>query len=468
MSNSREEILSYLAQAGITGKTVEDVVAEFNSSDLLSSFIVGADDVEEAILSHITDYLAIHGITGLSAPAAAQDPTNTVKAGAGATMPAAVTDAQKNAIIATTQATYADRQLMGQKASIVAVLGDKPYPGDYMGNVGKLPVKGDIAKVKEVLESQYQPAGDLDQLLAKTDTWFIPSNAQLESLKVLYPTRPGAKAIDPAKKSSKPKTDPAWVGFDNDTAYNNILRQLSSGDGTFDVMIAPKEDTGTGAEKEKGWRWGTKGFCVKYPDAGAGTDSMKEHDMTKKQLIGFLVAQTLGAIDAVVQDGLSAKLFMTNPRNTESSGTAATERKPSIRVRGNSIANHPDVRFIKAAGNGQTKMTCRSKAFYFAVRIDKNGKWSVRKQRIALQWEQAPTFETLPQYKALFPVNADGSSKKLTAADLKSMQEAQAAVVMNIMAEPTSAGEYGLQDLLGQVEDRINKTAALAAKSIAL
>ena len=463
MANTREDILAVLASAGITDKTVDDVIAEFQATDALAQYVVGADNAEEAVLAHIPDYLTLMGVSSLAANTAPVDPTQTVKAGAGATMPAAVTDAQMNAIIAQQNMTHAERQLMTAQASIVAVLGDKPYPGEYMGNVGKLPVKGEIEKIIENLKTQYQPSGDLQALLSKTDSWFIPSNAQLDQLKVLH----AAKASSKPSKNAKPKADPAWVGFDNETAYNNILNKLTSGDGTFDVMIAPKEDTGVGAEKEKAWRWGTKGFVVKYPEAGAGEAVMKEHDMTKKQLEGFLMTQTIGYVNPATPDGLSAKVRFISTKSADASGTAATEKKPGLSIRGNSPANHPDVRFIKEVGNGQTKMTCRSKMFYFAVRVNKHGEWSVRKQRLPLLWEQAPAFETLSKYATLFPASADGS-KRITATDLKQMQAAQAAFVQQVMSDRSAAGEYNLQGLLDQIEERINQTAATAAARVAI
>lgn len=467
MSNTREEILGYLAKAGITDKSVDDVISDFNASDSLAQFVYGAEDVEASVLAHITDYLALQGVTGLVAPAA-QDPTSTVKAGAGAAMPAAVTDAQRTAIVAISQSTYAERQNMSNKAHLVASLAEKPYPGEYMSNIGKLPVKGDLAKFREGIEAQYQPNGEVANLIAKKDTWFIPTNDQLSVLKGLYPTRPGAKKPATSKAGTqKVVADPAWVGFDNDAAYSNILRQLSSGDGTFEVMVAPKEDTGIGAAKIKGWRWATKGYAVNRPSAEAGSDVMTEVLMNKKQLIGFLVAQTLGYLTPATPEGLSAKLHLITPKATEEAGQSATAKKPTLRVRGDSIATHPDVRFIKKVGNGQGKMVCRSKDFYFAVRIDKEGKWSVRKQRVPLQWAQAPVFETKQEYIDLFPVNADGTTKRITAGDLKVMQEATTAFVAQVMNEG-NAGEYNLQGLLNEVEERINKSAVAAAKSLSI
>ena len=55
MGNTRDTIMETLAQAGITNMSVDDVLAEFQASDELAGYLVGAEDVEQTVLAHLPE-----------------------------------------------------------------------------------------------------------------------------------------------------------------------------------------------------------------------------------------------------------------------------------------------------------------------------------------------------------------------------------------------------------------------------
>ena len=187
MNNARDTIMETLAQAGITNLTVDDVIAEFQASDELAGYLAGADDTEQVILAHLPEYLALRGFAAeVGAAAEEADPTATQGATSVPAMPTAVTTAQASAIAQVVNSDLATKQMKSEQSEMVAVLIDKPYPGDWMKDIGKLHVKGDAEKVIAQMKERYNPDSDINSLLGRPDSTFIPSTAQLAQLKLLH------------------------------------------------------------------------------------------------------------------------------------------------------------------------------------------------------------------------------------------------------------------------------------------
>ena len=461
MSNTRDTIMETLAQAGITNMSVDDVIAEFQASDELAGYLAGSDDIEQSILAHLPEFRAMHGFAGEVAAAAEElDPTATQSAAASVTaMPAAVTSAQASAIAQVVNSDLAAKQMKSEQSEMTAVLIDKPYPGEWMGGVGKLHVKGEVEKVVAQMKERYNPDSDINSLLGRVDSTFIPSNDQLAQLKVLHQnTHQGTKAV------------PLWYDFDNEAAYNGIMDVLTTGDGTFDVLIAPKEDEGEGAYKNKAWRWNTKGYAIRIPTTEAGESTSAERNLTKQGLMGLLATELAGYIVSHKENGLGCQLAFIKKKSAAGASAAAVAQTPTLRVKGNSPAANPEVRPINQIGNGQGKMTVRSSAFYFAVRVSKNGTWSVKKMRMALLWEQAPVWVRKAEYEPLFPSKVAGGIGRPDAKALQEIQDAQIALAAKIMGEGSGVHrhEYGMTNFCIEIEERIGRNAAQAAQEIAL
>ena len=63
--------------------------------------------------------------------------------------PANVTDAQRAAILDASRSRAHSQEIVSIQSEITAVLTDKPYPGEYMANVDKLHVKGEVDAIVE-------------------------------------------------------------------------------------------------------------------------------------------------------------------------------------------------------------------------------------------------------------------------------------------------------------------------------
>lgn len=460
-NNTRETIMEMLAQAGITNMSVEDVIAEFQASDELAGHLAGAEDVEQAVLAHMPEFLAMRGFAAEMANAADEmDPTAAQSAGTSVpAMPAAVTSAQASAIASVVNSELAVKQMKSEQSEMSAVLIDKPYPGEWMSGVGKLHVKGEPEKVIAQMKERYAPDSDINGLISRIDSTFIPSNAQLAQLKVLHQN---------AHKDNK--AVPAWYDFNNEDAYRGILDVLTSGDGTFEVLIAPKEDTGEGAYKNKAWRWNTKGFALRIPTTEAGEGNAQERNVTKQGLMGLLATELAGYIVSHKENGLGCQLAFIKKKSAAGASAAAVAKTPTLRIKGNSPAADPEIRPINQIGNGQGKLTVRSSAFYFAVRVNKNGSWSVKKMRMPLLWEQAPVWVRKGEYEPLFPSKVAGGIGRPDAKALQEIQDAQIALAAKIMGEGSGAKrlEYGVADFCMAIEERVNQNAAAAAREISL
>ena len=309
------------------------------------------------------------------------------------------------------------------------------------------------------MKERYNPDSDINSLLGRVDSTFIPSNDQLAQLKVLHQnTHQGTKAV------------PLWYDFDNEAAYNGIMDVLTTGDGTFDVLIAPKEDEGEGAYKNKAWRWNTKGYAIRIPTTEAGESTSAERNLTKQGLMGLLATELAGYIVSHKENGLGCQLAFIKKKSAAGASAAAVAQTPTLRVKGNSPAANPEVRPINQIGNGQGKMTVRSSAFYFAVRVSKNGTWSVKKMRMALLWEQAPVWVRKAEYEPLFPSKVAGGIGRPDAKALQEIQDAQIALAAKIMGEGSGVHrhEYGMTNFCIEIAERIGRNAAQAAQEIAL
>lgn len=461
MSNTRDTIMETLAQAGITNMSVDDVVAEFQASDELAGYLAGAEDAEQVVLAHLPEYMAMRGFAAeVGAAAEELDPTATQGAATSVpAMPTAVTSAQASAIAQVVNSDLATKQMKSEQSEMVAVLIDKPYPGDWMQGIGKLHVKGEPEKVVAQMKERYNPDSDINSLLGRVDSTFIPSNDQLAQLKVLHQnTHQGTKAV------------PMWYDFDNEAAYKGIMDTLTSGDGTFDVLIAPRTDEGEGAYKNKAWRWNTKGFAIRIPTTEAGEGADAERNVTRQSLMGLLATELAGYIVSHKENGLGCQLAFIKKKSAAGASAAAVAKTPTLRIKGNSPAANPEVRPINEIGNGQGKMTVRSSAFYFAVRVSKNGTWSVKKMRMPLLWEQAPVWVRKGEYEPLFPSKVAGGIGRPDAKALQEIQDAQIALAAKIMGEGSGANRlaFGMTSFCMEIEERVNKNAAQAASEIAL
>lgn len=459
MSTTRETIMQTLTQAGITNMSVEDVIAEFQASDELSGYLAGADDVEQTVLAHLPTYIAMRGLsTDLEVgqetdPTATQEPSTNPSA-----MPASVTSATTAAVIQEINKDLDAKRARSEQSEMVAVLIDKPYPGEWMVGIGNLHVKGELQKYVDTMKSRYHPDESINTLIGHRDSWFIPTNQQMSELKVLH-----------QNEHKDSKTTPAWFDFDNENAYNDIMNTLTSGDGTFGVLIAPREDEGEGAYLNKAWRWNTKGFVVRIPSTEAGASSFEERFVTKKVLQAILATETAGYISSRTDHGLGCRLVFTKKKAQAGASATATAKEPGLRVEGNTAANKElDLRCINKIGNGQGKMTVRSSAFYFAARVSKVGTWSVKKMRVPLLWEQAPVFVRLPEYEQAFPNKLAHGISAPTAKDLQEMQDVACAYVLKQMSSGAGRFEAGLTTFCQAVEENVNKAAAEAAQSIAM
>lgn len=460
MNNARDTIMATLAQAGITNLTVDDVIAEFQASDELAGYLAGADDTEQVILAHLPEYLALRGFAAeVGAAAEEADPTATQGATSVPALPTAVTTAQASAIAQVVNSDLATKQMKSEQSEMVAVLIDKPYPGDWMKDIGKLHVKGDAEKVIAQMKERYNPDSDINSLLGRPDSTFIPSTAQLAQLKLLHQNdHQGTKSV------------PMWYDFDNDAAYNGIMNTMTSGDGTFDVLVAPITDEGEGAYKNKAWRWNTKGFAIRIPTTEAGEGATAERNVTRQSLMGLLATELAGYIVSHKENGLGCQLAFIKKKSAAGASAAAVAKTPTLRIKGNNPAANPETRPINEIGNGQGKMTVRSSAFYFAVRVDKNGKYSVKKMRVPLMWEQAPVWVRKGEYEPLFPSKVAGGIGRPDAKALQEIQDAQIALAAKIMGEGSGANRlaFGMTNFCMEIEERVNKNAAQAASEIAL
>jgi len=457
MTSIRENIKATLIEAGLPDLSVEDVIAEFKSSDELAPYLAGADDVEAAVFAHLPSYLALRGVLP-DVGGGGSDPTQTQPTPP--SLPTPITSAQTAAITAALS-SKAEMQAIGSAQSeIVAVLIDKPYPGEWMKDLKPLQVKGEPEKVIKDMKARYTPDVDVNTLLQKVNSTFIPSTAQLAELKTLHQN---------AHKEAK--TTPMWFDFDNTTAYENILRTLTDGNATFTVLIAPKEDEGEGAYKNKAWRWNTKGYAVKHPVVtSTGATQIEESNFSKNSLLGYVAVNTLGYIPSRRENGLGCVIATVKKKNTSGSGASATSQVSQLRVKGNNPAGKPELRVINTKGNGVTKMVVRSEAFYFVVRVASNGTWSVRKQRLALQWEDAPVWELKTEYENVAKRKIKGGVSRPDAKTLQSIQEASIALVADILSKgaQTAMVEYGINDFCREVEEQVNKQSAEAAAALSL
>ena len=340
MNNARDTIMETLAQAGITNLTVDDVIAEFQASDELAGYLAGADDTEQVILAHLPEYLALRGFAAeVGAAAEEADPTATQGATSVPAMPTAVTTAQASAIAQVVNSDLATKQMKSEQSEMVAVLIDKPYPGDWMKDIGKLHVKGDAEKVIAQMKERYNPDSDINSLLGRPDSTFIPSTAQLAQLKLLHQNdHQGTKSV------------PMWYDFDNDAAYNGIMNTMTSGDGTFDVLVAPITDEGEGAYKNKAWRWNTKGFAIRIPTTEAGEGATAERNVTRQSLMGLLATELAGYIVSHKENGLGCQLAFIKKKSAAGASAAAVAKTPTLRIKGNNPAANPETRQINEIG----------------------------------------------------------------------------------------------------------------------
>lgn len=458
MNTSRETVMETLKQAGIN-QTYEEVVANFETSDVLSGYLAGAVDQDAAILAHLPEYMDLMGyndqILGNTNPV---DPTATQNPSSAA-MPSSVTSAQASAIAHMLNADLATRKAFSAQAEVTTVLIDKPYPGDWMQGVGKLHTKKDAKEVADSIKERYHSDRNIDNDLTTPGVKFIPTTEQLVQLmerdKAQHPDR---------------KTVPIWYNFDNDTAVNGVLSVLTEGDGCFDVLIAPKEDEGEGAYKNKAWRWNTQGYVIKAPTTGAGETGTEELSLNKKQVMGLLATKAAGIIPAKHEGGLAVKLGTVKSKNVGTNVSAgAVAEKTVLRVSGNSPAAKPQTIAIKTQSGGEGTMTVRSSAFFFAVSVSKTtGAWRITKERIALAWEHAPVWITRSEYFTTF--GEEGKKDGMpTPEDLLKYQRSAANLIASVFAGGAdSASLYGMGQVFLAIEERVNRDATKAADALSI
>ena len=465
MNETREAILATLTAAGISNKTVEDVIAEFKASDELAVHLAGAVSEEQAVMAHLPQYLELQGLmadatagaaaaaAGAAAATTPQDPAETQPV-VNVAMPAQITPAQQSAIREVLQRNNEARMLNSEQSKMVAVLTDRPYPGEYMEGIDKLQVK-DREKYITELKSHCHPDTKLEELLSKPSTYFIPNNAQLQQLQTLY-----------LQQHKETKNQPTWFGFDNDAAYKQIQDTLDAG-GSFQVYIPPLEDQGEGIYKNKAWRWNTKGFVLRMPSDSPGDASYVERDVTTGQLKGMLLSHFAGYIGNK-DGGLGCRLRTVVSKKKAGVSATAEQKKPRLQVVGNNRTVNPELRVTKERLPEPKKGTERSADFFLVCRINKNGLWSVKNQRVPLEWLDQPAWGVKQQYQKLFGSQTSGRIGTPGVEERANIEMARNLMLQQAMADPEKHSDMDLGSLLNAVEESVNRSAEKAAAAIAL
>lgn len=442
------------AVAAITGNpnipynTPDEVLNAMKADDRFAAALAGAEDPYAMALQYVGDFTAAlsaqYNPFGSAAGSTPADPTKTQdeKRVVNEVKPDEAALRAANDIVASQRE---ERMRVTQEAKVIAVLADRPYPGEWMNIQGTLPVKA--ANAASDIESKLKPNDTVTTLLA-TDGAFIPSNAQLAELQKLWVEKhqPGVKK-DGTPKAERPK--PAWVTeqFDNDAAVQKILSTINSQQG-FAPFIPPQgADEGTGIAKEKAWRWNTKGYTISYPDKG---QTVTTH-FPKGELGSFLTLYTNGYIGDL---GSATEI---NIRLVKATLKADPKQKPDApipspykaRVRNAGPKNNPTVNVIKKAEGNSTSMTVRSRDFYLLCTV-KNGAFTVRKQRINLTWATGPAFVAIPEYSAMVASTTTNSLNKQ-----KAMQNAQQAMLNKLALE---GGQSSMMAVTASLADRAQQT----------
>lgn len=467
MNNTREMIVEEMHKNGFDMQYT-DVLDGFLKDPLLSQYVADNKNPEQEIWIHLNEYITtLMGVQSVDIGAEA-DPT-VIQPVATVSAPTCSSQTQ-DAIAKYMVANQAKLDEISRKCHMVAVLADKEYPGNWLKDknnapITTLPVKGGKETMLEKMAAQYHPGSKVDELLAKEKSTFIPTNEQLQMMAAIDKAKPTA--------SGKPKKDAFWYKFDNNAAFASVKEQLTNGDGQFKVLLAPKEDQtdGEGKVTTKGWKWNTKGYVVSVPSGEVGVGHNVDRCMSRKQLEAFLTTECAGYIPSTDESALSCTVYTAKHKKGKSDPTSAAASaeplKVGVRIKGNNPGSHPDVRYINEIGVGNSVMSFRSDAYYLAVHVSSEGKWSVKKVRLPLTWEGAPSWERKEEYLATFPITPKNGGIGLPDESvLQQLTATRIQMVANVIGNPTEMAKKGLTGFCEQIHEQERLLAAQAEQSL--
>lgn len=469
MSEMVTRIEEQLQATGIN-KTFADVRADFLADPELSPFVTGLDDeaVADNIFAQLSPYISLYmnPLPDAQSAPVQVDPTATVPGSSKPMAQVELSPQQSHAMVSVMNQDAAVKQERSKNSAITAVLISLPAPESWVHiDGGVLPVKGGSEAVAAKMQDMYQPDVPFAELKTKKGT-YIPTTEQLAEL-----------WASTAKPTSGKVVTPQWVDFNNTAAYANIAKQLGEG-AMFTPFIAPMADEGTGADKKKGWRWNTRGFCLRVPAEGAGAGAAEDRYVTKEQLLNLLAVYFNGYIPAQTADGLSCQLASIAPKAQAKTSKAAagaseeaTALKPVMRVKNNNPTYRSQDDLIPVnqidESAGPSKMTMRSEDAYFVMRVKEGGIVTVSKQRVPLVWDGAPTWVPVPAYQELFPNTKLGTPRYDDPRVAKSMRDAALLVTAQLVDNVDKGLGIGYDTTTLAFVNAVNQAANNAQLAIA-
>lgn len=472
MSN-KEELKELLAEVKID-KTPEQVYEECLQSDVLAPVVGTADNFEDAcgvIAKYLPTYVE-YSEQGAADIPAQQDPTQTEETKKSGKAEKLGTPFNSNlgaqgcdVIVQYVQSDREARGLVSAHSMVTKILTDKDHPKTFV-QIKEVPTKGDPATVADELKKKRQPAASAPDLLVK-GTSFIPTDKQLAELVVLWQ---GARTDREGKR-------PAWANIQADKAYAEVEKVLTDGKGAFKPFLAPNADEGESAVQEalggaevKPWRPTVKGVVIKTEATAAGETSNVEIPLNKTGIEDWLLIKSDGWIAENPElDGVSITMARRKRKANVTTLSGKEEIVAYPRIVGAAKAEKKDRITIKEKTQEKESMLLRSEMWYPICVVSKESAsvFNVRKQRVALKWENAPKFVIKPEYEDLFA--AKSPTGKLMADRKAESARALSQAIINKVAQGDTFGESTeMTEMLNKMKESLNKKAQEDAASMAL
>lgn len=445
--NEKERLEALLKENGID-QTPEAVMARFQGDETLCVLIQGEEDID-AIYKVIADHLAEYNdIIELENPKAS-DPTegrpNEIQATdtpkkkekLGRAYYADLPEVMNSAIEMSYEERYEEREIIAARTKVTSLLMDKEHPSTYI-DVNKVPLKKEGSATLKDIESKTHKGVPVAALLAKKEA-FIPTNEQLAELVTLW------QAKDPKKRTN---TTPAWAGVNNEKRVAAVTKEITDKSMAMKPFISVKDDTEDphGGSVLKKWRPNIKGVTLSTPATAAGNAENIEVTFAKPELVTWLSQNVNGHTEANAELG-DVQLLLHRVKAKPKAGDKASEgsmRGSSPVVSALTIknkSNAPDTAYkaVQEVSKDKAPMILRSDEWYLVVSVNQSdsSRWNVRKQRVSLEWKDAPKFVVKSQFMDKFGRNTSkgGSS-------VKALNEAYEASKLVGMMYAANKGEY--------------------------
>lgn len=363
---------------------------------------------------------------------------------------------------------------VGSRIDALLIARDVPSEWIPSGLVATVKPKNKAAEA--ILGTEHYTSQPIfEWLRSATEGYIIPTTAQLAELAADHER----KWKDAHVGSEANYTAPKWAKEDNDANVAALKTELQAQKPLSVLITGRTEDPATHANA---WKWATKGYVVTYPTALEGEGSMETQSFSKDRFRTWLMNFTDGAIvvDTGDKTSLSAKILMTQ-RKLAKSETGVKKPDSVLRVRGDNVGNRDNLTLKPITSPNfekKTTMTVKSALSFLIVRVVAGASnnpgnsvdYRVVRQRVSLEWKEAPTFEPVQEYRLIPGLFAGKSSggRDLTGAKKNAVSDAVRnlfASALNGDMSPDDIKKYGLEGVVKDLNEYIaSHNAADAAQ----